>query len=262
MIEETCAQTACARLAVDATGTLERGHPTAIHFNGWLGLVLPTAVLTALALVLTGEWDMRIASWIYSSGGNEWIYKNGFWTERIIHKAGRLMTGLGALSVLILIALSYLRPLLTRWRGLAIRLLVALVISTALVSILKRYSGLDCPWSIVGLGGTHLYITLFDSRMLAGGCFPAGHASSGYAWLALYFFFAEVAPRYRWMGLALGADIGLVFGIGQQLRGAHFLSHDVATVLICWVVSAGLFVLRTQWLRAGRIGPALLPRRA
>jgi membrane-associated PAP2 superfamily phosphatase len=31
---------------------------------------------------------------------------------------------------------------------------------------------------------------------------------------------------------ALG--IGLLFGIAQQVRGAHMLSHDLFTLAICW----------------------------
>ena len=216
------------------------------HFNVWWGLLLPAAALMTLTVVLTGEWDMRVASWVYAWGDNAWSYKNGFWTEQIIHKAGRAVTAVGVLTVLVLIAMTYLRPRLRGWRGPAIRLFTAIAISTALVSILKRYSGLDCPWSIVGLGGSNPYLTLFDLRPLKSGCFPSGHASSGYAWLALYFFFTEVRVTYRWAGLAVGVTVGLVFGIGQQLRGAHFLSHDVVTALICWVVPASLFMLRAR----------------
>lgn len=216
------------------------------HFNVWWGLLLPAATLMTLTVVLTGEWDMRVASWVYAWGDNAWSYKNGFWTEHIIHKAGRAVTTVGVLTVLVLIAMTYLRPRLRGWRGPAIRLFTAIAISTALVSILKRYSGLDCPWSIAGLGGSNPYLTLFDFRPLKSGCFPSGHASSGYAWLALYFFFAEVRVKHRWTGLAVGMTVGLLFGIGQQLRGAHFLSHDVVTALICWVVPASLFMLRAR----------------
>jgi len=28
-----------------------------------------------------------------------------------------------------------------------------------------------------------------------------------------------------------------VFGVSQQLRGAHFASHDVWTLTICWIVA-------------------------
>ena len=76
--------------------------------------------------------------------------------------------------------------------------------------------------------------------------FPPGHASAGYTWIASYFFFAAIRPQWRWAGLALGLGLGLTFGITQQFRGAHFLSHDLWTVMICWTVS---FVLSRFLLR-------------
>ena len=42
--------------------------------------------------------------------------------------------------------------------------------------------------------------------MERGRCFPAGHASAGYAWVALYFFFLAAAPRWRWLGLSTGLE--------------------------------------------------------
>ena len=44
-------------------------------------------------------------------------------------------------------------------------------------------------------------------------------------------------------GLAVGLLAGGVFGFSQQLRGAHFLSHDLWTLATCWAVSLGLYLL-------------------
>jgi len=61
----------------------------------------------------------------------------------------------------------------------------------------------------------------------------------------LYFFFLNAGPHLRWRGLAIGIAAGVVFGIAQQLRGAHFLSHDLWTAAICWTTAVGLYL----WLR-------------
>lgn len=242
--------------STDDESTAAREPRSRPRFNWQLGLLLPSVTLVVLAFILTGELDMKIASWIYAAGGDAWIYKNGFWTETVIHKLGRNLTYLGVLSLLALVALSYVSPRIGPKRRPLAWLIVAIVLSTGIVSIVKRYSGLDCPWSIWGLGGSNPYITLFDLRPMTSGCFPSGHASGGYAWLALYFFFLEACPRYRWKGLAVGLCVGLLFGIGQQLRGAHFLSHDVITALVCWTVPAMLFIIRGKsWAyRQGSVG--------
>ena len=58
--------------------------------------------------------------------------------------------------------------------------------------------------------------------------------------MALYFFFLRVAPRWRHAGLGIGLLAGTVFGLAQQLRGAHFLSHDVASMAVCWSVACAV----------------------
>ena len=60
-----------------------------------------------------------------------------------------------------------------------------------------------------------------------------------------------VRPAWRWMALAAGLMIGAIFGWTQQVRGAHFLSHDLWTLLICWVVALGLFMVWQRWFVDG-----------
>ena len=40
------------------------------------------------------------------------------------------------------------------------------------------------------------------------------------------------------LGLVTGLSAGLLFGISQQLRGAHFVSHDIWTLGICWATAS------------------------
>ena len=69
-------------------------------------------------------------------------------------------------------------------------------------------------------------------------CFPAGHSSGGYAWVALYFV---LAGRRRWAGLAIGLGLGLAFGATQWARGMHFPSHDVVSAAVAWAVALGAY---------------------
>jgi membrane-associated PAP2 superfamily phosphatase len=73
-------------------------------------------------------------------------------------------------------------------------------------------------------------------------CFPAAHASSGYALMALYFVAYERGPKLARLGLAAGLVLGLVFGIAQQARGAHFVSHDLWSAFLAWIISLTLYV--------------------
>ena len=139
------------------------------------------------------------------------------------------------LAILLLLMLSTTVTCLKTYRTPLFYLFSATLLSALLVATIKHLVSMECPWDLVRYGGTRDFIG-----------FPAGHASAGYTWIASYFFFAAIRPQWRWAGLALGLGLGLTFGITQQFRGAHFLSHDLWTVMICWTVS---FVLSRFLLR-------------
>jgi len=72
-----------------------------------------------------------------------------------------------------------------------------------------------------------------------------------------------VAPAVarRWLAAALAA--GLVLGVAQQLRGAHFMSHTLWSAWLCWVVAWGIdagWAPASRWLGfAPGLGPEVLP---
>ena len=107
------------------------------------------------------------------------------------------------------------------------------------MSFLKNATHIPCPWNYTRYGGEHIYIPLFDVIWGSSSvrCFPSGHASGGYAWVCLYFFCLAYAPTLRFKALITSLVLGATFGIAQQLRGAHFLSHDVWTLCLCWYTS-------------------------
>ncbi|WP_129138708.1 phosphatase PAP2 family protein [Modicisalibacter coralii] len=180
--------------------------------------------------------DFRLADLWYALEGGRWSLEHAWWTQRVLHDAGRTLSiSMGAVLIVALV-LSGVSPRWRRWRRPLGYLFLAVAASTLSVSLLKQTISMDCPWDLARYGGDRDSIGLFAARPADypdTACFPAGHASAGYAWIALYFFFARVAPRWRRAGLAVGLGLGLAFGIAQQLRGAHFLSHDLWTLMIC-----------------------------
>jgi membrane-associated PAP2 superfamily phosphatase len=205
----------------------------------WPLLVL--SVLFFVATVLHG--DVWLADRLYAYEGKTWALRHAWTTQHLIHLLGRDVSTAAWLTVLAAWLVACSRRGWAHLRRPLLYLLVATALSTLLVSWMKTWSNVDCPWDLARYGGTRAYVGLFQWRpagMGQGQCFPAGHASGGYAWLALYFFLMAVKPKLRWLGLALGLGAGLLFGISQQLRGAHFLSHDLAALAICWTCAAEL----------------------
>jgi membrane-associated PAP2 superfamily phosphatase len=206
--------------------------------------------------------DFWWADHIYAWGGHAWAWQDGLLTQSLLHVGGRKLSALAWLVLACLCLASCARAAWSPWRRPLFYLLLATAAATLLVGVLKRYTDMDCPWDLLRYGGTRPYVSLWQPRpasLPAAACFPAGHASGGYGWVALYFFFRATRPAWRWRGLAVGLGLGLLFGLAQQWRGAHFLSHDLATLAIAWCVSTGLFVaLRLpDRLQSGELAPAV-----
>lgn len=120
-----------------------------------------------------------------------------------------------------------------------------------LIPLLKRASATSCPWSLAEFGGglatyvSHWALGVRDGG--PGGCFPSGHASSAFAFLAGWFVWRDRAPRLArlWLGLVL--VVGLAAGWSQMMRGAHYASHTLWTAWICWACTAATWHASRAW---------------
>lgn len=228
--------------------------------HAWIPLVAFVA-LVVWSMALGG--DQWMADRLYAWEGNGWSLRHAFLTERVVHQFGRTLSTAAWLAALLAWLVARARPQWAHLRRPLAYLLVSVTVSTAMVAWVKSWSNMDCPWDLVRYGGAREYVGLLGMRPLGlarGACFPAGHASGGYAWLALYFFLGAVRPNLRWLGLAIGLSVGLVFGISQQLRGAHFFSHDLWTIAICWASALGLHLWFQRRSMEAAAPVAALPR--
>ncbi|MDC1528298.1 phosphatase PAP2 family protein [Gammaproteobacteria bacterium] len=204
-------------------------------------LLWPTLVYFCLMLCFTQfPLDQWFADSIFSWEGGEWILRDAWLTSAVIHEGGRKLVLLVLVLVLLLIAATYCLSGLKSYRRGFLYIIVSAITSGVLVNLLKTVSGIDCPWDLQDYGGDRIYqgwSALFTLNESGGNCFPAGHASAAYAWFGVYFFTLHHFPQWRRVAITTVILFGLVFGISQQLRGAHFLSHDLTTAWICWMTA-------------------------
>lgn len=221
------------------------------HLLAWgIGVL---AYLLAMWLLAGRGLDFAIADRLYAWEGGRWALRQHWLTVSVIHAGGKALSIAAWLGLAAFTAVIWRHPGWHAWRRPLLALLGSVLISVSLVAAIKHAWSMDCPWSLQRYGGTEAFVGLFQARpdgMPAAGCFPSAHASSGFAWVALYFFLLQARPRWRWVGLAVGLVAGSVFAVSQQLRGAHFLSHDITTLLLCWTVA--LLLHRTL---AARVDP-------
>jgi membrane-associated PAP2 superfamily phosphatase len=114
-----------------------------------------------------------------------------------------------------------------------------LAIVPASIAVLKSRSDIYTPHSLVRYQGEKPYHHLFEPLPPGwppnqGHAFPAGHASGGFALMSLLHLFRK--RRQRWAGLGVGLVCGWTMGVYQMVKGAHFLSHTVVTMLIAWLL--------------------------
>ncbi|MCU0924786.1 MAG: phosphatase PAP2 family protein [Hydrogenophaga sp.] len=144
---------------------------------------------------------------------------------------------------------------LPRHERLGAVLLVTL--SLLAVSLIKHHSQTSCPWELQAFGGAARYVSHWALGQNDGGggrCFPGGHASSAFAFVALCLPWLQPPPGrararatgWRWLGVVLLA--GAVAGAVQTLRGAHYPSHTLWTLLICAAVSWGGWTMAVRWM--------------
>jgi membrane-associated PAP2 superfamily phosphatase len=209
------------------------------------GARLAVNTLLALAALLLWDYsgaDIVVAHLAGNTGG--FSLRDDWFLTTIAHDGVRrlswvLMLGLAAA---VWWPVGFMRQLTQygRLELISLSLMAALVIS-----ILKSQSLTSCPWDLHEFGGVARHLShwqlLPDGG--AGRCFPAGHASHGFAFMAGFFVFRDVNARLarRWLAVALGA--GFVLGLVQQWRGAHFMSHTLWTAWLCWVMLWGMDAL-------------------
>jgi membrane-associated PAP2 superfamily phosphatase len=135
--------------------------------------------------------------------------------------------------------------------------LVCLGAVPAIIGAMKARSDIYCPWALERYGGDKPYHHFFDPlpapfKPNAGCCFPGGHASGGFALMALVVLCSTT--RGRWAGIATGMALGWMMGTYQMLKGAHFLSHTITTMLLAVIIIEIVRVLfALPWNKAGRI---------
>ena len=126
-------------------------------------------------------------------------------------------------------------------RAARIQWLASLLLGVAVINLLKHTSHSSCPWDLAEFGGAANYVGHWAWGLADGGpgrCFPAGHASAGFAFAGGFFALRPVSPRLALACLAIVATSGLVLGAAQQLRGAHFMSHTLWTGWLCWATAS------------------------
>ena len=207
-----------------------RGAPNSLAVAAW--------TLASFALLLMWDasgLDMQLAR--AAAHGAVFPLRDDWLVSTVLHDGMRYLAW--AAAAWLLVGVAFPTGILSRiTRGARVQWLVSLLVAVAAINLLKQGSHTSCPWDLVEFGGVGTHVSHWAWGTADGGpgrCFPAGHASAGFGFLGGFFVLYPASRRlaFACLGLALGA--GLVLGVAQQLRGAHFMSHTLWTGWACWV---------------------------
>ncbi len=216
---------------------------TSRPFNFYLGFGIPLGIMLLLADPTT--LDFTLANWAYDQQSG-FIGRHSAFLEDILHdRAKQAVIGIGLLAILGFV-LSLLSRKLQHWRRPFGYLVLAMGLSSSIVTPLKALSGVHCPWSLSQFGGEETYTPLLSERAPSpkpGRCWPGGHAAAGFSLFALFFVLRDRRPRAAKAALCFALALGITFSLGRMLQGAHFFSHNLWTALFCWVISLGAYRL-------------------
>ncbi|MGB5395702.1 MAG: phosphatase PAP2 family protein [Gammaproteobacteria bacterium] len=211
-----------------------------------LYLTIPFMVIVFALLSEYSGMDLHFASSFYDEATGAWPYKSLFITSEVLHTWGRYFIVFCALSNLFAIIASFFNTTLAPWRKHLMYIFIAAMAGPLLVGLLKASTYIYTPWDLQFFGGDKPYIRIFDAvydGAAIGHAFPGGHSSGGFAYISLFFALSVMRNRYRFYGLLLPLVTGIIFAVTQEIRGAHFLSHDLFSFAICWLVSFALAVV-------------------
>lgn len=173
-----------------------------------------------------------------------WVFPKATHTEFnwLLYTVPKIFIGIvgGAFLLIFLASFSsnyYFR--LQAWRKPAWLVVCSIIFVPLLVSVLKALSGVYSPVDLLTYGGKHPHIGLLEQlwtygAVQGGRSFPAGHASGGFALMALYYL--PLHRSWKRFLFTFGFFAGWSMGLYQMARGEHFLSHTLTTMFLSLAV--------------------------
>ncbi len=207
--------------------------------NKWL-IITSIILFASMFLFEMTNIDLMIQKYFYDSNLNEWIINRNNAVLKFIFYDG-IKIGLIIFAAAILISLIIFRKkqfIQDYKRGLLIVVISAVAVPSV-IGGLKMVTNTPCPKNIVDFNGCYPYVKVFDSypsdfyQKEKIECFPAGHASGGFALLSLFFVFKS--SKNRKLALLSSMTVGWSMGIYKMLIGDHFFSHTFITMILAWL---------------------------
>lgn len=203
-------------------------------------------ILTSLVLLISvvyfgiSDIDMLVQDYFYNFTTHKWILPWSLQPYKFIFYDGaKRFLILFAILLLIFSIIFRKKTVIQKYKRGIIIIILSAIFVPSIVGVIKNNTNMPCPKNELRYGGIYQktavwekYPTDFVKPKMK--CWPAGHASGGFALMSLFFLFKR--NRNRFMGLGLGLFVGWSTGLYKMIIGDHFLSHTTITMILAWLI--------------------------
>jgi membrane-associated PAP2 superfamily phosphatase len=198
-------------------------------------------LIAVIALFQFSDLDIFVQNFFYNFESKVWLIdKDEPILKFFLYDGMKIFLILIAVAILFSLVFLRKKRLIQEYKKGLIIVLLSAIFVPLMIGSLKAISNTPCPCNIVNFNGVYPDIKVFDSypkdfiQPSKAKCWPAGHASGGFALMALFFLFKT--PKNQKRALIGALIVGWSMGSYKMLLGDHFLSHTLITMIMAWLI--------------------------
>jgi membrane-associated PAP2 superfamily phosphatase len=205
-------------------------------------LITAFFLIVAFFLFELTNIDIFIQSYFYDNLADEWLlsHQKGSLSDILFYSGIKKVIIIFGICIFLLYLYSFRESAikLREYRNGLLLVWLNMALIPAIIGFLKASTNVPCPCDSTYFGGNYHYIRVLDlmpqeiSKKFQ--CYPAGHASGGFALMSLFFLFKT--EKNKIIALIFALVIGWSMGIYKMLMGHHYLSHTVITMILSWLL--------------------------
>ncbi len=205
--------------------------------------ILLTLLILIFTIILFGvtNIDIFVQDYFFDTDKNSWILDRNLEPWKSIFYVGiKKVLILFALSLLISLLFFRKYRVIQEYKKGILIVISSFILIPAILATLKKVTNMPCPKNEIHYGGKMVRTAVWESypekykNMKRIACWPAGHASGGFALLSLFFLFKS--RKNKIIVLITALIIGWSMGIYKMAIGDHFLSHTLITMILAWLI--------------------------
>ena len=203
-----------------------------------------TFIILLFSIIFFGitDVDLSLQDKFFNFSTHKWILFSGEQPYKFLFYDG-IKKLLIAFAISLLLALIFFRKtkLINDYRRGIIVVVLSAIFVPLIANSIKGQTNMPCPKNEIRYGGIYPrtavwqnYTSQFKLHHKKSKCWPAGHASGGFALLSLIFLFHK--RKSKILAGTTAMIVGWSMGLYKMIIGDHFFSHTLITMILAWLI--------------------------